>query len=274
VSVIRQHRHRRRAPTSRAAALSWVYVALLLVFLFAPVIVVVLFSFNSVASTSLPLEGFSLRWYDSAFENPLFTKSLQNSVLVAAVTAIFVVVVGANASFALTRRPSRLLNLFSSFVTAPLIVPGLFLGVALLSFYDLIALKLSLVTVVIGHVLITLPFVVLIVNARLTRFDRSIEEAARDLGATPLQAFWKIVFPLVRPALIGSVLIAVAWSFDEFIITFFTIGGETTLPIMIWGMLRRGIDPSVNAIASVILATTIVATILAGRFISGRDVAR
>lgn len=263
-----------KAPMSRVVAASWIYVALLLVFLFAPVVVVVLFSFNSIGSTSLPLEGFSLRWYESAFENQLFRQALQNSVVVAAVSAAFVLFVGANASFALTRRPSRLLNLFSSFVATPLILPGLFLGVALLSFYDLIALKLSLVTVVIGHALITLPFVVLIVNARLMGFDRSIEEAARDLGATPLQAFWRIVFPLVRPALIGSVLIAVAWSFDEFIITFFTIGAQTTLPIMIWGMLRRGIDPSVNAIASIILATTIVATVLAGRFISGREVAR
>lgn len=260
---------------TRGALGAWVFVAALLVFLFAPVLVVVLFSFNGIASTSLPFEGFSVRWYESAFQNPRFVDSLKNSVVVAATTAAAVAFLGVNASFALTRRPSRVLNYFSSFVTTPLIVPGLFLGVALLSFYDLVGLvfqPLTLRTVIIGHVLITLPFVVLIVNARLMRFDRSIEEAARDLGATPLQAFRKIVFPLVAPALIGSILIVVAWSFDEFIITLFTGGG--TLPILIWGMLRRGIDPSVNAIASVIIATTIVATVLAGRFVSSREIAR
>jgi len=259
---------------TRAKGVSWVFVALVLAFLFTPVVVVVLFSFNAAASTSLPLESFSFRWYDTAFSNPLFRDALTNSFIVAAVTAAVVAVVGVNASFALTRRPSRLLNLFSSLIVTPLVVPGLFLGVALLVFYDRVDFRRSLTTVIIGHVLITLPFVVLILNARLMRLDRSIEEAARDLGATPLQAFRKIVFPLVRPALIGSILITIAWSFDEFIITFFTIGGEITLPIMIWGMLRRGIDPSVNAIASVILATTILATVVGARLLSVRGFVR
>jgi spermidine/putrescine transport system permease protein len=159
-------------------------------------------------------------------------------------------------------------------VTAPLILPGLFLGVALLSFFTEIGMQTSLTTVIIGHALVTLPFVVLIVNARLMNLDQSIAEAARDLGATPFQAYRKIIFPLVRPAIFGAILLAVAWSFDEFIITFFTIGGQSTLPILIWGLLRQGIDPSVNAIASIILGTTIVATLLAGWLISGRELAR
>jgi spermidine/putrescine transport system permease protein len=258
---------------SRTRILSWALVISLGLFLFAPVLVVVLFSFNSRPSTSLPFAGFSLNWYRVAFENQLFRLSLRNSAVVAAITGLIVAVIGANASFALTRRRSRLLNFFSSFVTTPLIVPGLFLGVALLSFFDVVGFTRSLTTVIISHTLITLPFVVLIVNARLMRFDRSIEEAARDLGATPVQAFVKIVFPLVRPALIGAILIAIAWSFDEFIVTFFTVGGQGTLPIMIWGMLRRGIDPSVNAIASTILGTTVIATIAAW-MASGSDIAR
>jgi spermidine/putrescine transport system permease protein len=257
----------------RTRILSWTLVISLGLFLFAPVLVVVLFSFNSRPSTSLPFAGFSLNWYRVAFENQLFRLSLRNSAVVAAITGLIVAVIGANASFALTRRRSRLLNFFSSFVTTPLIVPGLFLGVALLSFFDVVGFTRSLTTVIISHTLITLPFVVLIVNARLMRFDRSIEEAARDLGATPVQAFVKIVFPLVRPALIGAILIAIAWSFDEFIVTFFTVGGQGTLPIMIWGMLRRGIDPSVNAIASTILGTTVIATIAAW-MASGSDIAR
>lgn len=255
-------------------ALPWLYVAALVTFLFFPVVVVVLFSFNAGGSTSLPFKGFSGEWYRSAFSDEAFTSSLRNSVVVAALTAAWVAFAGTNAAFAISRRPSRLLNAFSSLVTAPLIVPGLFLGVALLSFFTEIGLQPSLKTVVIGHSLVTLPFVVLIVNARLMHLDRSIEEAARDLGATSFQAFRKVIFPLVRPALAGAVLIAVAWSFDEFIITFFTIGGDSTLPILVWGLLRRGIDPSVNAIASVILATTIVATLVAGRFLSGRDFTR
>jgi spermidine/putrescine transport system permease protein len=252
----------------------WLFVAALIAFLFLPVAVMVLFSLNSTASTSLPFSGFSFRWYDAAFADERFTSSLRNSVIVAAASALIVAFVGTNASFAISRRPSRLLNAFSSFVTAPLILPGLFLGVALLSFYNQIDVRPSLLTVIIGHALVTLPFVVLIVNARLMNLDRSITEAARDLGATPLQAYRKIIFPLVRPAILGAILIAVAWSFDEFIITFFTIGGQSTLPILIWGLLRQGIDPSVNAIASIILFTTILVTLAAGRFISGRELTR
>lgn len=258
----------------RGDVLPWLFVAALLAFLFLPVAVVVLFSFNSSASTSLPFAGFSLRWYEAAFADARFTSSLLNSVKVAAVTAVIAALIGANASFAISRRPSRLLNAFSSFVTAPLILPGLFLGIAMLSFYNQIGVDPSLTTVIIGHSLVTLPFVVLVVNARLMNLDRSIAEAARDLGATAFQAYGKIIFPLVRPAIIGAILIVIAWSFDEFIVTFFTIGGQSTLPILIWGLLRQGIDPSVNAIASIILGTTIVATLLAGWFISGRDLAR
>ena len=255
-------------------AVALAFVVAVLAFLFLPVAIVVLFSFNDVSSTSLPFEGFSLRWYEAAFENELFLTSLKNSVIVAGGSALVTGTIGTIASFGLTRRRSRLLDAFSLFVTMPLILPGLFLGVALLSFFDFLNLRRSLLTVTIGHALITLPFVVLIVNARLLRFDRSIEEAARDLGATAWQSFRKVTFPIVRPAIVGAMLIVVAWSFDEFIITFFTIGGEGTLPIMIWGMLRRGIDPSVNAIASIILATTITVTVLAVRSFGVRDVTR
>jgi spermidine/putrescine transport system permease protein len=257
-----------------ATAVWWAVVVAILVFLFAPVVVMLLFSFNAAATTALPFAGFSVRWYEEAFGNPLVISALLNSVRVALVVALFTTVTGTAAAFALSRRRSRLLDAFTAFVTAPLILPALFLGVALLSFYTQIGLKPSLWTAAIGHALVTLPFVVVIVNARLARLDRSIEEAARDLGATAFQSFRMIVLPLVAPALLGAILIVMAWSFDELVITFFTSGGEATLPVRIWGMLRRGIDPSVNAMASVILVTTIACTLLAGRFISGREIAR
>ncbi len=257
-----------------SSAVWWIIVGATLLFLFAPVAVVLLFSFNAATTTSLPFAGFSLRWYEAAFADQLFVEALLNSVKVAIVVAVFTAVVGTSAAFALSRRRSRWLDLFSSFVTAPLVLPTLFLGVALLSFYTQIGLHPSLETAMIGHALVTLPFVVVIVNARLMHLDRSFEEAARDLGATAFQSFRLVVFPLVAPALFGSVLIVMAWSFDELVITFFTSGGDATLPVRIWGMLRRGIDPSVNAMASIILLTTVACTLLAGRFVSGREIAR
>lgn len=255
-------------------AVWWVVVGAIVVFLFAPVALMFLFSFNAAPTTALPFAGFSLRWYEAAFGDPLVIRALLNSVKVAIVVALFTAITGASAAFALSRRRSRWLDAFTALVAAPLILPALFLGIALLSFYTRIGLKPTLWTAAIGHALVTLPFVVVIVNARLMGLDRSYEEAARDLGATAFQSFRLIVFPLVAPALFGATLIVAAWSFDELVITFFTSGGDATLPVRIWGMLRRGIDPSVNALASVILVTTIACTLIAGRFISGREIAR
>jgi spermidine/putrescine transport system permease protein len=259
---------------SLSGAIWWLIAILILIFLFAPVVIVLLFSFNAAATTSLPFAGFSLHWYQVAFGDRLIVEALLNSVKVALVVAAFTGVVGTSAAFALSRYRSRWLDLFSAFVTAPLVLPPLFLGIALLSYYTQVGLRPSLATAMIGHALVTLPFVVVIVNARLMRLDRSFEEAARDLGATSFQSFRLVVFPLVAPALLGAILIVMAWSFDELVITFFTSGGEATLPVRIWGMLRRGIDPSVNAMASVILITTIACTLLAGRFVSGKEIAR
>jgi len=255
-------------------AVWWIIAVATLLFLFSPVVIVLLFSFNAAATTALPFAGFSLRWYEEAFGSALVIEALLNSVKAAVGVAAFTAVTGAGAAFALSRRRSRWLDAFTGFVTAPLILPALFLGIALLSFFSQIGVKTSLGTAMIGHALVTLPFVIVIVNARLMRLDRAFEEAARDLGATPFQSFRLIVFPLVAPALLGAVLIVVAWSFDELVITFFTSGGDATLPVRIWGMFRRGIDPSVNAMASVILVTTIACTLLAGRFVSGREIAR
>lgn len=258
----------------RSTAIWWLIVGATLIFLFAPIVVVVLFSFNAASSTGLPFAGFSTQWYQAALGDKQFREALFNSVRVALTVGLFTAVVGTSAAFALSRRRSRLLDAFSSFVTAPLVLPTLFLGIALLSFFTQVGIKPTLFTATIGHAMVTLPFVVIIVNARLMRLDRSFEEAARDLGATPFQTFRLVVFPLVAPALFGAVLIVMAWSFDELVITFFTSGGEPTLPVRIWGMLRRGIDPSVNAMASIILLTTIACTLLAGRFVSGKEIAR
>jgi len=255
-------------------SLPWAFLLAVFAFLFAPVAVVVLFSFNETASTSLPFRGFTLHWYRVAFSDPLFRESLRSSLIVAGATAAFVIVVGVNAAFAIAWRPTRLSRLFAGAVTTPLILPGLFLGVALLSFFDTIGLRLSLFTVFLGHALVTLPFVVLIVAARLERFDRSLVEAARDLGAGPIRSLRDVVLPIIAPAIAGAALIAIAWSFDEFIITFFTIGGGSTLPVMIWGKLRRGIDPSVNAIASIILTATVLSSALLGRLLTSRELAR
>jgi spermidine/putrescine transport system permease protein len=253
---------------------AWLLVSLILLFLFAPVSLVVLFSFNGGTSTGPPFQGFSLRWYDKLLSDQEFLDALYNSVVVAGVTVAFVVVVGTAAAFALAHRPSRLTSALSALVVTPIIVPGLFLGVALLSFITRLGFEPSIATVFVGHALVTLPIVFLVLSARLARLDLAMVEAARDLGASATQAFVKVILPAIAPALVGAALLVLAWSFDEFIITLFTNGGDTTVPVLIFSRLRQGLDPSINAIASIVVATTIVAAAIAGRLISGKDIVR
>ncbi len=250
---------------------AWAVVAVVLVFLFAPVVLVVLFSFNSGTSTSLPLQGLSLRWYRTVFSDPEATAAMANSVKVALGTVAFSLLVGTAAAFALARRSSRILSVLSSLILTPLIIPGLFIGIALLAFFSELHVGLSLWTAFVGHALITIPFVVVIVGARLARLDRSMMEAARDLGAGPVVAFRKVLLPVIGPALLGAGLLVLAWSADEFVITLFTYGSTPTIPVLIYTRIHGGLDPSINAIASLVLGVTILATSIAGRFISNRD---
>ena len=144
-------------------------------------------------------------------------------------------------------------------------LPPLVLAVALLSFYVGVGLHPSLLTVILSHLLFTQPFVIIVVHARLAGFDWSMVESARDLGASPWRAFVSVILPIIRPTVIGAVLLAVALSLDDFVITFFTIGSGNTLPTLLWGMIRTGLTPSVNAIGTLLILLTIGSTLLALR---------
>jgi ABC-type spermidine/putrescine transport system permease subunit II len=151
-------------------------------------------------------------------------------------------------------------------------LPGLLLGLSLLSFFIFIKMKLSVGTVVIGHLVYTLPYFVLVATARLERFDRMLEEAAQDLGCTPWQTFWKVDFPIIAPSIIGAAVIVFALSFDEFLITFFVIGTRSTLPMLVWSMMRKSIDPRVNAISVVLMVASMVLIYLLSKLVDLRDI--
>lgn len=243
-----------------------VYCALLVVFLFAPVLTIIVFSFDEAGVGTFPLQGFTTRWYRELADSDLFLDAARNTTVVALATAAIAVPLGTAFAFALARYPVRLSPVFLALVVMPILLPGLLLGVSLLSFFDTVNVPLSLATVTIGHVLVTLPLVVLVMGARLTGFDRSVEDAAHDLGASPFQAFRHVTFPLIRASVIGSALLVLAFSIDEFIVTFFILGAENTLPVVIWGQMRVGVSPVVNAISSIMLAATIVLVLVVRRF--------
>lgn len=249
------------ASASRTAAA--LYVAFVLLWLFAPVAVIVLFSFTASPRMSLPIEGFTLDWYGQAFSAPLFARSLVNSVILAGVTAVVATSLGVSFAFGVARlrRGARAAAVTASLL--PAAVPVLVLGIALAVLFRSAGLAPGLLNAAVGHVMVALPFVILTMNARLETFDFATLEAARDLGATPLQTFRDITFPLVRPSVLGAALLAMALSLDEFVVTWFNIGNLSTIPVLIWGLLRRGIDPSINALATVVLAALVVLVVLA-----------
>jgi spermidine/putrescine transport system permease protein len=243
-----------------------IYCVLLILFLFAPVVMIVIFSFDRVGVAAFPLTGFSTHWYRELASSEAFKTAALNSAGVAAVTALVSVLLGTMSAFALVRYRIRFSGLFTGLVLLPIALPGLLIGISLLSFFSWVGITLSLTTVAIAHILLTLPFVVLTMSARLAGFDWSLQDAANDLGATPLQTLWMVTLPLIRPSIIGSGLLVAAISLDEFIVTFFTIGPQNTLPLVIWGQMRQGISPTVNAISSVMLAITIVLVVIVRRF--------
>jgi ABC-type spermidine/putrescine transport system permease subunit II len=236
---------------------------LALVFLFLPLAVVVLFSFHKTGALSFPFRGFSLRWYREVFSSPEFRSSAKNSLYVALTVAGSTLVLGTAAAYGLSRTASRLRGPLAVLFFLPITLPGLFLGLSLLVFYSRIHLTLSLKSVVGAHLVYVFPYFLLMARAALERLDPALEESAADLGASPLTVFRRVTLPQIWPILLGASCLAFALSFDEFIITFFVIGSNSTLPMLIWSRLRRTIDPSVATISTLLLAVSLVLWVVA-----------
>ncbi len=229
-----------------------------MLFLWLPLLVVVLFSLHKTASLSFPFDGFSLRWYERIFESPEVRAAARNSLVVATSTALVTLVLATLAAYGMSRSRSRWRAPLSLLFFLPITLPGLFIGVALLIAFSRLEYSLSLVTVTIAHLVYVFPFFFLLARAALERLDPALEEAAADLGATGWTIFRRVTLPQVWPVLVGAACLAFALSFDEFIITFFVVGPDPTLPLFIWSSLRRTIDPSINAISTLLLAFTVL----------------
>jgi len=235
-----------------------VYTLIVFLFLFAPIAVVVLFSFNKTASLTFPFHGFSLRWYREVFGSDVYRSAIFASLRVGGISVLTVVVVGTLAGIGVTRYEFRGRKVLRSILLFPAALPGLFVGIALLTFFVQTKTSLSLWTVTIGHLIYVLPYFFLVVTSRLERFDYVLEEAARDLGAGPWTTFRRVTLPLIAPSLIAGALVVFSLSWDEVFITFFTIGAQNTLPLVIYSTVKQSIDPSVNAISTLLLAGSLV----------------
>ena len=230
----------------------------LIVFLYLPIVFMIVFSFDESATPGLPITGFTLHWYEQMLNNRVLLRAVGNTVTVAIIVAILSTIIGTMAAFVLVRARVRFPNAARIVFTLPIMVPGVLIGISLLIYFArVLDVPLSLGTVIAGHLVFTTPFVVLIVASRLQGFDRFLEWAAADLGASPRQAIRHIVLPLIAPAILAGALISVTLSIDEFVITWFTVGSQPTLPTYVYTRVKFGVTPEVNAVATVMLVVTL-----------------
>ena len=244
-----------------------VYVGLFLLFLYAPAILLPLFAFNDSAVISFPLAGFTWQWFATVIENESLHRAARNSLIVAVSTAVFATTLGVFAARASTRFRFPGKRGMMGLVMVPMVLPEIIIGVSMLVVVLQLGLSLSLLTIILGHVLICTPFSTAILGAAFQGLDRNLEEASIDLGRTRLMTFVLITLPLVLPGIIASLLLAFTISLDEFIIAFFLTGTEATLPVYIWGQLRFPQRiPGLMALGTILLAVSLLLLVCAEYF--------
>ncbi len=240
------------------------YAFLYIVFLYLPVIFLPIFSVNTSASPKFPLTGFTLKWYEELPHTPALIDAAWNSLMVGVSAAILSTVLGICAARAITRYrfPGR--RSINGLLMAPLVLPEIIVAVSMLLVMLQLGLNLSLVTVVLGHVLVCIPYSLSVLTSGFEGFDRSLEEASADLGESAFGTFRRVTLPMVAPAIISSLLVSFTISLDEFIMAFFLTGTESTLPVYIWGQLRFASKlPGVLALGTLLLVGSFVLLTLA-----------
>jgi spermidine/putrescine transport system permease protein len=246
----------RRGPWARRALAGWACV--IYFFLFSPIVLLILLSFNKNRYGTFPITGWTLHWFTSIASSPDLQEAIKTSLRVALEVTLVATVVGTAAAFPLVRSVRRFRTTFRIAFTLPIMIPGVLIGVSLLTFLrQELGIQLSTETVVIGQAVYTTPFVLLIVASRLEGFDRSLELAASDLGANAIRRFRHVILPLIGPAVFAGALFAFTLSLDEFVITFFIIGPEITLPIYIYTQIKFGITPAINAVATLLIVISL-----------------
>jgi ABC-type spermidine/putrescine transport system permease subunit II len=249
-------------PSSRWNVALWIYVGVFFIFLYGPLLTLVMFSFNDAEVVALPFRGLTLKWYRAILDMPELLHSLANSFAIGAMAGAISTILGLGLALGF-RRDFMLKPMLLRMILIPIVVPGIIGGVVLLLFFGYLGIPFGLyTTVLIAHINWTLPFTFLTLYPRLHRFDRSIEEAAMDLGARPVTVFRRIVLPLITPAIYATFLFSFTLSFDEFIRTIFVLGSGRTVPVHVWSLVIEQIAPFLPAVGVVIMLISIAASLL------------
>lgn len=244
--------------------MSWLpwHAAAVFAFLYLPIVVLIVYSFNGAGVAGFPPHDWTLRWYRELFADEALWDSVFNSLSVAISAVVLALAFGIPAALALDRTAFPGKHIFRRLVLLPLILPGIITGLSLLTFFATAGVRLSLLTIAIGHGVALTSVAVTEVSAGLARFDRTLEEASRDLGAGQWYTFRRVTLPSLKFPVIAAALLIFTLSLDEIAVTFFLTGRDNTLPLEIWSRLRRGITPEINAISTLIFAFSVVSIVL------------
>lgn len=249
------------------SGLAWCAFVVPYLILYLPLLVIVFFSFNDSDAQSLPLAGFTTRWYEGLWSNTAIIDAIKRTLLVGISAVGIGAVVGTYFALVFSRARSRSMTVVQTLMTLPVLLPGVVLGVALAITFRAIGLQFGLVSVVLGHATFVAPVMMLVVLARLNRLDPNLVQASMDCGAGHLRTFWHVVLPQIRTALFAAALLGFTLSFDEVIVTFFLTGEQPTLPVYIWNQVRFGFTPEINAVFTLIGVVSLVIVVIATRIL-------
>ena len=252
----------------RAGASPWLgaYVGVVLLFLHLPLLILMAFSFNA-SRFSVEWTGFTLAWFRGLADRPDILGGLRNSLVVGVTPTVVSTILGTMLALALSRYRFRGRRAMESLLYIPLVTPEIVVGISLLVLFAAMGVRLGIATIVIAHIAFSISFVTVVVRARLAGMDTHLEEAAMTLGAGPWRSFRRVTLPLIMPGVVAGALLAFTLSFDDYVITSFVAGsGSSTLPVVIYGMVRRNIDPTVNAVSTVVLVVTTILIYISDRY--------
>jgi spermidine/putrescine transport system permease protein len=246
--------------------LVWTAGVLTYLFLYVPLVIVVVYSFND-SRLNAEWVGFTTYWYGELFRDEQMMEAAWNSLVIGVVSSAVSTVLGTMAGYAMYRFRLRLLPIL---VVTPIAIPEILMGVSLLIFFVMLNLTLGMLSIVLSHIAFCIGFVAIVVRSRLSGMDESLIEAARDLGATPLEAFRLVTLPLIMPGIVAGALMAFTLSIDDFVITFFTAGVDSvTLPLQIYSMIKIAVTPEVNAVSTLLMLLTLVLIVIVTRLAPG-----
>jgi len=247
-----------------------IYTFFAYLYIYIPIFILIVFSFNTM-KLNIRWEGFTLSWYGILFRDQDIIQATRNTLIIAAISTLVATIVGTLAALAMQRYRFPGYAVSETLMYIPIVIPEVVMGISLLVFFVMIHFTLGLVTITLAHIAFNIPFVTLVVRARLHGYDNAIDEAALDLGANEMMTFWRVTLPTILPGVLSGAMLALTLSLDDYVITYFTAGpGSTTLPLRVFSMVRFMVTPEVNAL-STLWVLTVFTILLIGQIVQSRN---